>query len=139
MSFSPAKQLNDLLDKRAAVEFDLSSAKAALAAINENIAAVGGPLADSAYSKADKIAGTVSFALEDQIFKATIDKTVKWDSAKLQSIAGGMSFEDATGLFKIEFSVPEKNFSAVMDKELLAKLTDARTVTYSKPKITKAD
>lgn len=63
-------------------------------------------------------------------FKANISKTVKWDSKRLQEIAGTMDWEKAEKLFDIKFSVQEKTYNAIFDEQLLAQINEARTVKY---------
>lgn len=84
----------------------------------------------------EKNHGQMTFEEDGVKLTAEVKATVKWDSQKLEDIAKTMPWQDAQRLFKIEFSVPEKNYAAVRDEKLLDKLIDARTVKYSEPKIT---
>lgn len=84
----------------------------------------------------EKNHGQHTFEEEGLKLTAEITARVKWDSAKLEAIASKMPWHEAQRLFKIDFSVPEKNYAAVRDEKLLDQLIDARTVKYSEPKIT---
>ena len=84
----------------------------------------------------DKNHGQHTFEADGFKLTAEITARVKWDSTKLEAIASKMPWHEAQRLFKIDFSVPEKNYSAVRDEKMLDQLIDARTVKYSEPKIT---
>lgn len=134
MSFAPSivVQLNALLASRALVEAHVAQGKEQLANINQAITL----LTTDAVAKAfiGKEGGTVRLAIGDKIFKAEIDKTVKWDSPALETIASTMPWNEARALFKITFEVPEKNFKDAGDN-MRALLISARTVKYGQPKI----
>lgn len=90
------------------------------------------------FSESGKSAGDITISVDGAgKFKASIGKTVRWDSSKLQSIAAGMSWSEASSIFKIDFSVPEVNFKAAksMNPALAEKLIEARTVKYGDLKI----
>ena len=89
-----------------------------------------------------KMSGDVTISVDGAgKFKASISKTVKWDSAKLQSIAASMPWNEAISVFKIDFSVPEANYKAAqtMRPDLAEKLIEARTVKYGDLKIVAID
>lgn len=103
-------------------------------------AAIGKALehqARNAFQAAGKIAGDITLTTEAGKVKASISKSVKWDTSKLQAIASSMSWAEARGVFKIDFSVPEANYKAAqtMRPELAAKLLDAREVKYGDLKL----
>jgi hypothetical protein len=79
--------------------------------------------------------GSLTFTRDGMKFKAEINKTVKWDNAKLQAIAATMPWAMVERLFDIKFSVPELKFKAIIDADMLAKLTEARTTTRSPVKV----
>lgn len=113
--------------------------------INQISEAIHDSLSDTAaklFSESGKPAGDVTMTIDGAgKFKASISKTVKWDSTKLQNIAASMPWNEAVGLFKIDFTVPEENFKAAqtMKPELAEKLLDARTVKYGDLKIVAID
>ena len=133
-----ASNLMVMLGVRETLEAEIKDRKAALDEINKSILAVAKPHAEAAYTREGKNDGTVSFAIGSRVFKSVISKTVKYDTEKLQSIAGSIPWADAEKLFKIEFDVPERAFNAVTDADLKKRLTEARTVKYGAPKITEA-
>ena len=65
----------------------------------------------------------------------SVKAKVKWDNDQLANIASSLPWEMTSKIFKIEFSVPERTFKAMTDQKLVDRLTDARTVEYSEPKI----
>lgn len=87
--------------------------------------------ANAMFSAAGKNSGDLTITTASGMkFKASISKTVKWDSTKLREIASTMEWPVVQRLFKMDFSVPEATFKAIPDEALLAKITDARTVQY---------
>jgi hypothetical protein len=86
-------------------------------------------------AQADKQHGQHTFEVDGVKLTAEVKATVKWDSTALEGIASKMPWPEAQRLFKIDFSVPEKNYNAIRDEKLLDQLIDARTVKYSEPKI----
>lgn len=133
-----ASNLIVMLGTRETLEAEIKDRKAALDQINKAILDTAQPYAEAAYNREGKTDGTVKFAIGSRIFKSTISKTVKYDTEKLQSIAGSIPWSDAEKIFKIEFDVPERAFSAIEDADLKKRITDARTVKYGTPKITEA-
>lgn len=90
-------------------------------------------LADDAKQRfGDKLSGDITFENEAGKFKASIGKTVKWDSAKLQSIAANMPWPEVVSFFKIDFSVPESNYKSAqtLRPELAGLLDEARSTKY---------
>lgn len=132
-------QLAVLLGSRDKINAEIADRKAALAEIEAAIQTTAKPFADVAYNREGKPDGTVKFAIGSRIFKAVISKTVKYDTEKLQSIAGSIPWADAEKIFKIEFDVPERAFKAIEDAELRKRISEARTVKYGAPKITSDD
>ena len=59
---------------------------------------------------------------------------VTWDTEKLKAIASTLSPETVQRLLKVTITVPERVYQSVTEKDLLDKLTDARTVKYENPK-----
>lgn len=59
---------------------------------------------------------------------------VTWDTDKLKAIAATLSPETVQRLLKVTITVPERVYQSVTEKDLLDKLTDARTVKYENPK-----
>lgn len=124
-----------LLDERAQYEADKATAVAAIKSVNEEITAIAKPLVDAAMTRAGKVSGSVNFAQGDVIYKGEVDKSVKWDSAKLFAVAAEMPWSEAKEIFKFELSVGEKIFAALPEGPAKEKIKEARTVTYSDPKV----
>lgn len=126
-------QTNELVELRGKLR-SLNESKAVLdAEIKAVTARISEILHDEAKQRfGDKLAGDVTFETPAGKFKASIGKTVKWGSGKLQAIAATMSWQEANALFKIDFSVPEANYKAAhsMNPTLAAKLDEARSTKY---------
>lgn len=86
-------------------------------------------------AQTDKQHGQHTFEDDGIKLTAEIRATVKWDSQRLEAIASKMPWHEAQRLFKVDFTVPEKNYQALRDEKLLDQLIEARTVKYSEPKI----
>jgi hypothetical protein len=84
---------------------------------------------------AGKDNGSVTFTHDGMRFKGVAEKTVKWDSAKLQAVAATMPWDQVERLFKIEFSVPEANYKALLNPTLRDALTQARTTKIAPLKV----
>lgn len=115
----------------------LGNLKESEATIKERIKAVTDELASRVSNEAaalfqaqGKTSGDVTFVVDGVKLKASVSKTVKWDSDKLKAIASAMPWEAAHRIFDIDFKVPEATFKAIPDPELVAKLEEARTVKY---------
>lgn len=63
-----------------------------------------------------------------------VDNKVTWDTEKLKAIAATLPADTVKRLFKVSITVPETVFKSITEKDLLDKVTDARTVRYSEPK-----
>lgn len=84
-----------------------------------------------------KQCGEVTFILPNGLkFKASIDKTVKWDSKELENISSTMDWPTIQELFNIEFSIGELKYRGITDAELKARIDKARITKYGKLKIT---
>jgi hypothetical protein len=57
----------------------------------------------------------------------------------LRELARELPLEDAEAIFKVKYTVPETVFKSILNPGLKARLTCARTVKYSEPKISLAD
>jgi len=79
--------------------------------------------------------GTVTDSIEGVPLKMEVRQTVKWDGAKLKEAFKQIPPEQAQLLFKVDLSVPEKMFNGCTDPAIKALLVDARTITFSTPKI----
>ena len=89
-------------------------------------------------AEAGKEHGTVRLPMQDGLtVKADVAKTVKWDSAKLLTLAQTMPWAAVTRVFKVEFSMSETAYAGVaaVAPDLQAKVDAARTVTFGAPKI----
>ena len=131
-----AMTLPHLLEERSLALSRISGQKARIQKIDEIIVERLAEQAKNAMSA--KTHGDVTLETPAGKFKASIDKTVKWDSTKLQNLAATLPWEKVIGIFKIDFSVPEAKYNALKDIEpmLAEKVEDARTVKYGDLKIT---
>lgn len=138
---TPLHELRQELDDRKA---QLAVAMLEIKPLQDEIAAIQGEIekqlfdvAMQSFKNQDKTSGDLTLLTDAGKVKASISKTVKWDSAKLQKIASGMSWAEAQGVFKIDFSVPEANYKAAQNlkPELAEKLLDARSVKYGDLKL----
>lgn len=113
----------------------IDSAKEKMDAIQAELRNRFEPVLREALAQQDKQYGQHTFDADGVKLTAEVKATVKWDSAALEKIASNLPWETVSRVFKIEFSVPEKNFKAINDQALLDKLVDARTVKYSDAKV----
>jgi hypothetical protein len=63
-----------------------------------------------------------------------VGQKVTWDTEKLKAIAATLPAETVQRLMKVTITVPERVYHSVTEKDLLDKLTDARTVRIDEPK-----
>lgn len=143
---TPLAELRQKLDDaKARLSVAVSEMQPLQDEVNKLQEAISDALSDTAatlFANEGKNAGDITINIDGAgKFKASISKSVKWDSAKLQNIAASMPWNEAVGLFKIDFSVPEANFKAAqsMKPELAEKLIEARTVKYGDLKIVAVD
>lgn len=115
--------LSQLKEKEARV-------KAEIQLVNDEIANRVSNEAAALFQAQEKTSGDVTFVVDGIKLKASVSKTVKWDDEKLKAIASDMPWEIAHRVFDISFKVPEATFKAIPDPELVARLTEARTVKY---------
>lgn len=113
----------------------LARAKSTLAALEAEMDRRMATRATAALAELGKEHGQVGYSHGGMRFKAEAKKTVKWDSEKLKAVARTMPFAMVERLFKIEFSVPEATYGAIVDPELLAKINDARTTRIDPIKV----
>ncbi len=131
MNALSVEQLRDRWD--AAVK-TLSDARDALAAVNDELRHRFQEEFELAFTEAGKQDGSVSRLIGGAKVTCTVKKTVTWDAQRLTDIGNAMSPDDASKIFKVEVSVPEKIFSS-LPPSLSNLLAAARTVKYSEPKI----
>lgn len=115
---------------------DIDNAKKRNAVITESLLKAYGDARTAELKLAGKESGSKSFEEEGVKLKFEISKKVKWHSGLLESIGRSLPAEIAQKLFKVEISVPEKTFDALLDAELIRVLKTARTVEYGAPKVT---
>lgn len=130
-----ALSVADLCHHIAETKAFMVRAKGNLDALQQELGERLAPQAQNLYAAAGKVNGDITFEEGGQKFKASISKTVKWDNAKLQTIAAGMDWAAAQRIFKIKFEVSESTFKAMTDLELIAKLEEARSETTGELKI----
>ena len=109
--------------------------KATLDSINAELLGRYGERFTAELTAAGKQEGEISREIDGVKMTFAIKPKVKWDGKKLEAIASTLPWATVTKVFKIEFTVPEKTFKAMTDDGLLSKLSDARTVEYSDPKV----
>lgn len=147
MGFGKNTNLASLFAARAKLEAEIAAARKMveehiapklqdLEELNTGITALAVPLALAGFKKEYKADGTIRFASDNAIFKAVIGKTVSYDGDKLMEIINSIPWDTAKDIFKIKLDVGEKAYKAITDEKLKQRLTDARTVKYSDPKIT---
>lgn len=122
--------------------------KAEVKEVDDELAARYGEFAAKCFEEDDKKHGqlTVFVPAEPKFsLKAEISKKVVWDSGMLEGIiteqmnAGKLTWPQVQKLFKIEFSIAEKIYSALdaANPDLKKAVDDARTVIYGDaPKLT---
>jgi hypothetical protein len=135
MGFDQSAKLNELLAVRGGLETALKTTKSDLAKVNAAISEVVMPTVNATLSREGKPHGTVHFTIGNHGYKATVEQRVEWNTSMLASIAPTLDPVLAATIFKVEYSVPEAVFKAVEDGDLKKRLTAARTVKYSEPKI----
>ncbi len=139
MPFDQSGQVLELLDERARLLAEAGGIKGRITQVEKRIVEAVKPALDAAYQREGQAGGTVKFVYGNHTFKAVVDRRVEWNSDALKEIAAGMSPVDAATFFKITYSVADAMFKAILNPELKAKLTVARLVKYSEPKISLAD
>lgn len=134
----------DLLDEQAVLEGIQRDAKAKLEVVRAELITRTAKDLDAALEVAKKQGGTIDFLFGNMELTASIDKEVKWDSAKLMAVIGQLPWASAQQIFKMEFSIPERTYAvlpaamSVSEEQaaLLKQIDAARSVKYGKPKIT---
>lgn len=131
-------QAVEVVNRLAVLEASLANIKMEIALAKDTLTNMYADAADSLFKLQDKQSGDITFVDQNLKLKASISKTIKWDSAKLRAIASVLDWPTVEKLFDIEFSVPEARFNALTDDKLRAQLVDARTVKYGALTITPA-
>lgn len=132
------EHLKALCEQRKEVVALIEQQKSILQQIDDRITDV---LSDNAFKimeAAGKNSGDVTMTLADGTrYKASVSKTVKYDSDYLFQLASTIPWDEARSIFKIDFSVPEANYQALqkLKPELAEKVAAARTVKYGDIKI----
>lgn len=132
------EHLKALREQRKEVVALIEQQKSILQQIDDRITDV---LSDNAFKimeAAGKNSGDVTMTLADGTkYKASVSKTVKWDSDALKEGAKDFTWDEVRSMFKIDFSVPEANYQALqkLKPELAEKVAAARTVKYGDIKI----
>lgn len=80
-----------------------------------------------------KTDGSASLELDGVKLTYKVGKEIDWDNDKLKTIAASMDWATASRVFDIKFKVPERVYNAIPDPALVARLNEARTVTYKEP------
>ena len=127
--------LADLREAAITQQAIIESAKEKMDGIQAELRRRYEPVLRDALAQQDKQYGQHTFESDGVKLTAEVKATVKWDSDKLEKIAANLPWETVSRVFKIEFSVPEKNFKTINDSSLVDKLVEARTVKYSDAKV----
>jgi hypothetical protein len=127
--------VSELRDAAVTQQTIIDSAKEKMDAIQAELRNRFEPVLRDALAQQDKQYGQHTFDADGVKLTAEVKATVKWDSVALEKIAANLPWETVSRVFKIEFSVPEKNFKVISDQALLGKLVEARTVKYSDAKV----
>lgn len=91
--------------------------------------------------------GSKTVIMDGGKFTLKAEKTVKWDSDKLQNLAATLPWATVAALFKIKFEVTEAKYADIktnteaglLDPSILAAINAARTVTIGEAKIESAE
>jgi hypothetical protein len=134
-----AMTLADLREAVAAQNAIIDSAKEKLDGINTELRRRFEAVLRTSLEQQDKLSGQHTFEVDGFKLTGEVKATYKWDSAALEKVARTMPHQTVERLFKIEFSIPEKNYKSITDQPLLDRLDSARTVKYSDPKISFAE
>lgn len=127
--------LDLLLSARAAAVATKAATASTLAQMDAELLSRYGNAFKDIFAAEQKESGTFTRELDGQKFKGSKSKKVEWDSAALQALASGMSWDEIKHYFKIKFSVPEAIFNAVAPGDLRASFSAARTVKNGDLKI----
>lgn len=111
----------------------INAQKAMLAEIQAELLRRHGELLRSKLEAAGKTDGSATMEIEGVKLTYKVGKDIDWDNDKLRAIAGTMDWATASRIFDIKFKVPEKVYNAIPDTSLVARLNEARTVTYKEP------
>lgn len=114
----------------------INAQKAMLAEIQAELLARHGLLLRAKLEAAGKTDGSATLELDGVKLTYKVGKDIDWDNDKLRAIAGTMDWATASRIFDIKFKVPEKVYNAIPDTALVARLNEARTVTYKEPVVT---
>lgn len=134
-----AMPLADLVDWRDACASDLNELEddprivAAAARLRDAvtvISAKAGQIAQAVYDDEKKVSGTKTIKRDGLVIRGEISTKVTWDQQKLKALAGSLTWLEIEHLFKIEFSVSEAAFKALMPGAIKDALVSARTVKY---------
>lgn len=131
--------LRELLQEQTAVNDLLATAKACVAAVQQEVAARLGGSGLNDLAAMGKTYGTVTLELQDKMrAKVVVDRKVKWDGSKLLAVAQTMPWDKAMSVFKLDVSMSETAYKgvAMLDADLKAKIDDARTEIIAPPKVT---
>lgn len=131
--------LADLVEITRALDAISTHSKKALALVQGELVKRHDAQIDDAYRRAGKAGGSVKIDLGHGFeLKVEKSKTVKWDGEKLKALAAGMTWEQASNLFNISFSMPETAYQGLVatQNNMLPAVDAARTVKYGDPKVT---
>lgn len=88
------------------------------------------------FERAGKSEGELTRKFDGVSITMAVKPKIKWDNKKLENVAANLPWEVVSNLFKIEFSITETKYKAIIDPALKNAVTDARTVEHTAPKIT---
>lgn len=114
----------------------INAQKAMLVEIQNELLRRHGEALKAKLDAAGKVDGSASMELDGVKLTYKVSKEIDWDNEKLKAIAASMDWASASRIFDIKFKVPERVYNAIPDTSLVARLNEARTVTYKEPAVT---
>lgn len=127
--------LQELRSLSADINETITAQKQMVEAINKELLhRFGGALFEK-MEAANKTTGEISHEFDGIKLTLAVKPKVKWDNDALRSIASNLPIETVDKVFKIEFSVPERIYNALTDRDLVKVLNEARTVEIPEPKV----
>ena len=129
---TPSK-IADLASERFRISNQLDALKSELSAIDGQISTIAEPFMTAKLKNSKKDSGSLRLDIDGIQIQGDIRKTVKWDSDALREIAEQIAADDAAIIFKLDFSVSEKQLELLeeCDHPALGQIMLARSVKLS--------
>lgn len=125
--------LKGLLEKRDEYEAEISSLKAMVFAIDEQVSFLAKPVMDAKLLAEGKSSGSFKLNIDGTSIQGEIRKTVKWSSDSLKEVAAKIPPEDAAVIFEVALSIKEEQLKVLEEchHPALGEILMARSVSYS--------